>query len=61
MSHWVQKKKCYFSIGLVLGPHELKYINPFLQPLVEELLKLWNETKFSICPFAHQQVLGMNM
>ena len=30
-------------IGIIPGPHESKlHINPFLKPLVEELLKLWN-------------------
>ena len=30
-------------IGIIPGPQEPKlHINPFLEPLVEELLKLWN-------------------
>lgn len=43
------KRENVILVGIIPGPHEPKHLNPYLQPLVEELLELWNGIKFPVC------------
>ena len=42
------KRENIILVGMIPGPREPKCLNPFLKPLVEELLELWNGIDFPV-------------
>lgn len=56
--HIRYKKDNILFIGILPGPHEPSHdVNSYLEPLVEELLKLWNGVSFSVCGYSSQKLV----